>query len=111
MNFTARPNLKSELVLTPKGSFSAKKLAEITLVSGKPIKLEILDPAKRETKAVVLKYPELPLEPLLKLPSVLLAERCSVKSDQEKTHTRQVLITHLGPPPPYLDLGNWGDSR
>lgn len=104
--FTARPNLKGEMVLHPQDEASAKALEQGNNTS--TIQVEKLDPALKETKSVVLRYPkEFPLEPLSNHQRVIKAERCTMPTDKT-AKTRQVIITHLGPSPSSINLQTWG---
>jgi len=106
-NFTVQPNLKGEIIIHPKDKDSAMTL-DTFLSNNTSIASTKLDPAQRQLKSVILLYSkELPLQPLESHPTILKAERCSLANDKSVT-TRQVLITHYGSPPSFIDLKTWG---
>ena len=101
-----KPNLKGEFVLHPTNSQTADLLEKE--VGSSKFNLIKLDPAARETKSIIMRYPrEFPLEPLTDLPNVLRAERCVPKRERTQV-TRQVLLVPTGPLLKPLNLGVWG---
>ena len=104
--FVIKPNIKGEFILHPKDKLASDCLEKE--VTGEEFNLVKLDPAERERKSVVLRYPkEFPLEPLKNYSGVLEAQRCIPAKDKTAI-TRQVLIKHVGQFPKTLDLGYWG---
>ena len=107
--FTIKPNLKEKFVLHPENAKSSRLLEQEVCHS--QFNLVKLDPAMRENKSIVLRYPkEFPLELLEDLPNVLKAERCVPKKEKTQV-TKQVLLKHIGPLPSELDLGHWGSYK
>ncbi|XP_068213343.1 proteoglycan 4-like [Palaemon carinicauda] len=99
LNFTARPNLQGDIIITPKDQATATLLY-------KEATLTFLDPSKKQKKAVVFNYPpSLPVSLLEECQNVAQAKR---RLGRGKAPTKEVDVTFIGPIPPNLDLGPWG---
>ncbi|XP_068221296.1 proteoglycan 4-like [Palaemon carinicauda] len=99
LNFTKRPNLQGDIIITPKDQATATLLY-------KEATLTFLDPSKKQKKAVVFNYPpSLPVSLIEECQNVAQAKR---RLGRGKAPTKEVNVTFIGPIPPDLDLGPWG---
>ena len=94
-------------VLVPLDEPSYQSLLAVAGDAAAQVKLSVLDPSLRVTRAVVMGYPHrLPTDLLLRNPQFESAERC--QSRKTRDLTRQVVVTVRGPVPASVSLGNWG---
>ena len=101
LNMSARPNLKSEWIITPKDSFTYNYLKTTTLINVVELKNE-----EKKKKAVIVGYPyNLPLSELNKNPQICEVERMKNKYG---TLSKTILCTFIGRIPDKVDLGQWG---
>ena len=101
LNMTAKPNLKSEWILTPKD-----QKAYDTLKNTSTIELRELHQEDKRKKAIVIGFPfDIPTIELAKHPQILHAERMKNK---EGVETKTILCTFTGPVPEKVDIGIWG---
>ncbi|XP_068225091.1 uncharacterized protein [Palaemon carinicauda] len=99
LNFTARPNLQGDIIITPKDQATASLFHKETT-------LTFLDPTKKQRKAVVYNYPSrLPVSLIAECQNVAQAKR---RLGRGKAPTKEVNVTFIGPIPPNLELGPWG---
>ena len=101
INMIAKPNLKSEWILTPKDQTAYNTLKNTSIID-----LRELQQEDKRKKAIVIGFPfDIPTVELAKHPQILHAERMKNK---EGVETKTILCTFTGPIPEKVDIGIWG---
>ena len=102
LKFTAKPNLKSQWIITPLDITTYNHLKDSTTIS-----LEELKQEEKTKKVIVVGFPlDLPESELTKHRQISSAIRMRNK---EGTSTKTMLCTFTGRIPERVDLGHWGN--
>ena len=101
LKLTARPNLKSEWIITPQDLKTFTFLKNTSAINTKELKYE-----EKRKKAIVVGFPfDMPKQELLKHNQIIGAERMKNK---DGAPTKTMLCTFTGKIPDIVDLGEWG---